>query len=251
MRRGERFARFTPITGMAGTEKKLPMVSPKLLAVLLGFSLLLAAGCAGLPEYARPKLIEAEGEPVAVSLVAYRPLTRADFQAPASHQTMTAGHGHVNAHIATRIRLTGESRLTITAGEMNGARLFFGRIEQLAFEAVMLPAYSWWNPKLPASRTEYVLEHEQIHFALTEIAARQLTEQSRPWAAHLLVIRNSPDEVRGELSRLINDRIKAAEEANILHHERFDEDTSLEYNPRRQQWWWEKLGMPLPAAEGG
>ncbi len=45
----------------------------------------------------------------------------------------------------------------------------------------MLPERSWWNPGIPAGLRTYVLRHEQINFALTEIAARRLTQESREW----------------------------------------------------------------------
>jgi hypothetical protein len=41
-----------------------------------------------------------------------------------------------------------------------GQSYFFGRIERLGFEAVMLPDQSWWNPKMPPNMRGYVLQHE-------------------------------------------------------------------------------------------
>ena len=124
---------------------------------------------------------------------------------------------------------------------MYGQRYFFGRIERLAFEAVMLPDRSWWNPKIPASMRGYVLQHEQIHFALMELAARQLTIDTQKWASDVLVIEPTPQEVRAELAREIKDRINAAMEANLKRQAEFDEDTSLFFNPKWQQWWSRKV----------
>jgi hypothetical protein len=90
---------------------------------------------------------------------------------------------------------------------------------------------------MPANMRGYVLQHEQIHFALTELAARQLTSDSQKWAADVLVIQPTPQEVRAELARLIKERINAAMEANLKRQAEFDNDTSLFFNPRRQQWW--------------
>jgi hypothetical protein len=143
----------------------------------------------------------------------------------------------INAHAATQIRLTTDSGFRITSGDLYGQSYFFGRIERIGFEAVMLPDRSWWNPKMPANMRGYVLQHEQIHFALTELAARQLTGDSQKWAADVLVIQPTPQEVRAELARQIKDRINAAMEANLKRQAEFDNDTSLFFNPRRQQWW--------------
>jgi hypothetical protein len=143
----------------------------------------------------------------------------------------------INAHAAIQIRLTADSSFRITSGDLYGQSYFFGKIERLGFEAVMLPDRSWWNPKLPANTRGYVLQHEQIHFALTELAARKLARMSQKWAAEVLVIKPTPPEVRAELARQIKDRINAAMEANLKRQAEFDEDTSLFHNPRRQRWW--------------
>ncbi len=128
---------------------------------------------------------------------------------------------------------------------MYGKRYFFGRIERLAFESVMLPDQSWWNPKIPESMRGYVLQHEQIHFALTELAARQLTIDTQKWASEFLVMEATPQEVRAELVREIKDRINAAMEANLKRQTKFDEDTPLFFNPKWQQWWSRKVDEEL------
>jgi len=67
--------------------------------------------------------------------------------------------------------------------------------------------------------------------------ARQLARDSQKWASEVLVIKSTPQEVRAELARQIKDRINAAMEASLKRQAEFDEDTSLFFNPRRQQWW--------------
>ena len=42
----------------------------------------------------------------------------------------------------------------------------------LRFRAQMDRKCSWWNPKDLGFPQEYILEHEQIHFALCELGAR-------------------------------------------------------------------------------
>jgi len=168
---------------------------------------------------------------------AYRPLTPDDFRATSLSEQM-AGHAErINAHAATLIRLTADSSFRITSGDLYGQRYFFGKIERLAFEAIMLPDRSWWNPKIPANMRGYVLQHEQIHFALTELTARQLTIDIQKWASDVLVMEPTPQEVRAELSRQIKDRINTAMEVNLKRQAEFDEDTSLFFSPKWQQLW--------------
>jgi hypothetical protein len=83
----------------------------------------------------------------------------------------------------------------------------------------------------------YVLQHEQIHFALTELAARKLSSDSQEWASEVLVIKPTPQEVQAEFAQQIKHMISAAMEVNLKRQVKFDEDTSLFFNPRRQQWW--------------
>jgi hypothetical protein len=205
---------------------------------VLSLALALIPACARLPEYARPRMVQADDlQQTRAAGFSYRPLTPEDFRAASLSEHMAEHAERVNAHAATQIRLTADSGFRITSGDLYGQSYFFGRIERIGFEAVMLPDRSWWNPKMPANMRDYVLQHEQIHFALTELAARQLTGDSQKWAADLLVIQPTPQEVRAELARQIKERINAAMEANLKRQAELDNDTSLFFNPRRQQWW--------------
>ena len=205
---------------------------------VLSLALAFIPSCARLPEYARPRMVQAEElQQTRAAGFPYRELTIDDFRAASLSEHMADHAERINAHAATQIRLTADSGFRITSGDLYGQSYFFGRIERIGFEAVMLPDRSWWNPKMPANMRGYVLQHEQIHFALTELAARQLTGDSQKWAADVLVIQPTPQEVRAELARQIKERINAAMEANLQRQAEFDNDTSLFFNPRRQQWW--------------
>jgi len=205
---------------------------------VLPLSLALVAACAQLPEYARPRLVQRDDLQQAPSTgFAYRPLKLEDFRAASSPEQLPAHAGRVNAHSAIQIRMTADSGFSLTQGDLFGQSYFFGRINHLAFEAVMIPERSWWNPGIQANMTGYVLQHEQIHFALTELAARKLTRDVQEWAADAVVIKPTPREVQAELARQIKDLVNTAMEANLKRHAEFDDDTSLFFNPRRQQWW--------------
>jgi len=209
-----------------------------LIYVVLSLSLALVPTCARLPEYARPRMVQADKLQKTVPTgFAYRLLTRDDFRAASLSEQQAEHAERINAHVATLIRLTADSSFRITSGDLYGQRYFFGRIERLAFEAVMLPDRSWWNPKIPANMRGYVLQHEQIHFALTELAARQLTIDIQKWASEVLVMKPTPQEVRTEFLRQIKDRISAAMEVNLKRQAEFDEDTSLFFSPKWQHWW--------------
>ncbi len=201
--------------------------------------LALTLACARLPEYAQPRIVQVNEQPETLATgFPYRPLTRDDFRAPALSEQLAEHAERIKAYAAVQIRITTDSRFRIRRGELYGQSYFFGSIEHVAFEAVMLPERSWWNPKIPGNMKSYVLQHEQIHFALTEIAARQLTRDARKWASNLLVIEQTPQQAFSELNRQIKDRINAAMEASLKRQAQFDENTSLFYAPKWQQWWW-------------
>jgi hypothetical protein len=205
-------------------------------------ALALIPACARLPEYARPRMVQADDlQQTLATGFPYRPLTPEDFRATSASEQLPQHAERLNARAAIQIRWTADSSFRITRGDLYGQSYFIGSIERLAFEAVMLPDRSWWNPKLQANMRGYVLQHEQIHFALTELAARQLTSDSQEWAAAVLVTGPTPQDVRAELVRQIKDRIDAAMEVNLKRQAEFDEDTSLSFNPRWQQWWLETV----------
>jgi hypothetical protein len=104
----------------------------------------------------------------------------------------------------------------------------------------MIPENSWWNPQIKPATIGYVLQHEQIHFALTELASRKLTSDARKWASNLFVIKQTPQEVYSEIVQQIKEMMNSAMMANQKRHQEFDEDTSLFYSPSWQAWW---LGM--------
>jgi hypothetical protein len=213
-----------------------------LLSLLLAF----IAGCARLPEYARPRLVQtAEPEKALASAFPYRGLTPGDFRAASLSEDQLAHGDRIKAHAAIMMRVTPDSRFKITNGDFFGQRYFFGRIEHLAFEAVMLPDRSYWSPSITPDMRGYVLQHEQIHFALTEIEARQLTRDTQKWASEVMVIQPTPQAVRTELFRQVKEKINAAMEANLKRQAKFDEDTSLSFNPRWQQWWFETVEKEL------
>ena len=205
---------------------------------VLSLWLALTLACARLPEYAKPRIVQAHDQrETLVTGFPYRPLTPEDFRAASLSEDLAEHAERINAHATIRIRVTADSSFRITSGDFNGQNYFFGSIRHLAFEAVMLPDRSWWNPKIPANRRDYVLQHEQIHFALTELAARKLTSDTRKWASDVLVVEPTPQAVLVELARQINDRINAAMKASLKRQAQFDEDTSMAYNQKWQNWW--------------
>ncbi len=218
--------------------------------VLTVMLLVVVIGCAQLPEYARPRFHMPEN-PAAASRegFTYRPLTVKDFKAPSLPSYFEQFNHHINAHSCISIRPSRESKARITPALYANRPFYVGSIPEIRFEAIFAPSCSWWNPDSPRKIRAYILEHEQIHFALAEIAARQLTIEAREEMKDFIVINATRQEVKDELSQKIKDLARDAMQASFEEHTAFDEDTSGYYNPRAQRWWLEDVKERLAATQ--
>lgn len=151
----------------------------------------------------------------------------------------------IHAHTCARIRPTQDSKFTITRARFGGSWAFFGSIKAIAFEAVMFPGCSWWNPAMPAQMHRYVLQHEQIHFAIVELTARRLTADARLKAQSFMAIQPTSKAVREEMTAAVNKWIQSAMAESLAIHTDFDEDTSMYPSPQWQQLWQEKIEKQL------
>jgi hypothetical protein len=151
----------------------------------------------------------------------------------------------LGAHTAVSIRPAPTSKTLVSSGEIYGQQVYFGSINQLSFEAVMIPEESWWNPYLRKGREGYVLQHEQIHFALMEIAARKLSVQVVKEKNTLMVFASNYEAVKIRLMKKINELLAESRTKVFEEHTAFDEDTSLHYNPEDQKRWWQRVTTEL------
>lgn len=214
------------------------------------FLFALFVGCAQLPEYARPRFHTPDnGSTVSREGFGYRRLTVEDFSAESLPPEYSPYNHHINAHSCISIRPSRESKARITQGIYGNQSFYVGSIPEVTFEAVFVPACSWWNPEVNGNQQAYVLQHEQIHFALAELAARQLTRDAREEMKDYLAISNSYKEVQEELKTKLKNMAHAAMESSFTEHTDFDEDTSMRHDPHAQRWWLEEVEARL-AEEG-
>jgi hypothetical protein len=82
-----------------------------------------------------------------------------------------------------------------------------------------------------------VLQHEQIHFALMELAARKLTHEARALTKKFVAIRTTHKDAQSEILATIEDMIRSASEDSLKEHTAFDQDTSLHFDPEKQRQW--------------
>lgn len=219
--------RTTPILYMAGARA----------------ALLLATGlvaCAPLPQHARPQAgIMDPAEYSASDVVRYRKLSRADFRAGAPPPSVAAHATSFGAFTCANVVPESATRVRFDPGAQPDT--WVARLEGTAFHAEMDRGCSWWNPAELPVPSEYVLEHEQIHFALTEIHARRLSAALR----EVRMPTSSPDDAAAELQRRYDALLRAAMEDLLREATAFDEDTSFRYEPARQRRWLERVERAL------
>jgi hypothetical protein len=168
------------------------------------------------------------------ALVPYRLVTKADFKATSSNSMWgNVAHG---AEICT----------TIVAAEQDDA-------EGQAFRAMMLPECSFWNkiigplgklmlmtaavvgiPMVAPNKQPdwYILQHEQIHFAINEVAARQASE----------IVSRLPSEKRTGLApRVLEITLQKAHE----RHAEFDSETSGAFDRDKLEKWVSVLELQM------
>lgn len=197
---------------------------------------LVFGGCAQLPEFAHPRLASHPFDP-SLEFVSYRQLTVDDFKAVVPSPAIKDYTHRINAHTSVSLRPVTEIHYIIRSPN-NSFGLYKAYLQEVAFKAVMVPAQSWWNPQLAPEKTSYVLQHEQIHFALMEIAARELNKKLNLFTGKAIsgINRKRTEQL---LMATIENEITATKKDILKEHTAFDEDTSLYFDPYRQQEWYD------------
>ena len=173
----------------------------------------------------------------AADLIPYRPLTRADFRAdepplvlPADappHGAMTCARIMPRANLATRgTRDDPETRL-----------------QGLSFQALMDRDCSHWNDD-SGIREEYVLEHEQLHFAIVELEARRLN--ARAEAIEHDLVQHGSDGAR-RIQAGLNELMEAAAQDVAEQGLALDRATSMTLAPEAQHEWMARMNRELSA----
>lgn len=219
-----------------------------ILLLLLALLTLLLDGCAHLPDYALPHIGVMNSNQVSLKQgLTYRKLMVSDFRSPTLPDHLVEHSKKFYAHSRIQIRPTKDSKFIVNSSYSYyyNKIIWTGSMKSIAFEAVMLPDYSWWNPEASPQKTAYVLQHEQIHFALMELAARQLTQQAREDIDAIFVIDSTRQGAHEQLLEKIESLIQTKNEEILKEHTAFDQDTSLYPNPKKQRWWFDRVNNQL------
>jgi hypothetical protein len=188
-------------------------------------------------------------------VIAYRRLVRSDFKASAPppefalhrDQVGAATCGLIEPAPGTSIRVRSIAPDSTAAAAGAGGQRFVAWVPGLRFRALMDRACSWWNPD-SGQAPDYVLEHEQIHFAIFELTTRDLNRRATRLEAALRSEAPTLEAARDAAQRKFRDELGRALQASLERSTRFDRETSFSYDPARQREWAEQVERELEAS---
>jgi hypothetical protein len=202
--------------------------------------LLFATACARLPDYAMPRVELVEAAQLAkTDGIPYRKLTRGDFRARKAPITDASHAAQMSAFTCANVVPKGDIQMELR--QQPAERRFVARAAQASFVAKMDRNCSWWNPAPSDEAPSYILQHEQIHFAIAELAARDLTKRVRQLSA----TGDSPEQTAAALQRAIDGVFRDVMEQMTERNTNFDLDTSGRHDPERQQRWLDQVSGEL------
>lgn len=208
----------------------------------------LLLGCATLPEYAAPKggVVDA-GKLDSSDVIGYRQLTRADFRGTQAPPEFAPVAARVGAATCGQVRTTADTTFLINWRQETpkGQKRHWVEVKKLEFMALMDRHCSWWNEKAASRAPAYVLQHEQIHFALYELGARKLNASVDSISREMKAEGSSPQEVQEHAQKALNEALQKATDELLERNRDFDQDTSLGYRPDRQRAWLQKVTQEL------
>ena len=211
------------------------------ICVLLLASLGPLASCSRLPGYARPSarvMHHTDYEPTDV--IPYRELSRADFRGASPPEHVAPHAAKLGAYTCANI-VPDSFQLRTTVALDPGSNGYVARMPTVRFHAEMDRECSWWNPAAQQIPAAYVLQHEQIHFAIVELEARRLN-------GGILALQgrgSSPEAAGVDLQRVHDAAFRDAMSRAVERHTRIDEDTSFVHAPDRQARWAEEGRVEL------
>jgi hypothetical protein len=212
----------------------------------------LLLGCATLPEYAAPKggVVDA-GKLDSSDVIGYRQLTRADFRGTQAPREFAPVAARVGAATCGQVRTTADTTFLINWRQEapNREKRHWVQVKKLEFMALMDRHCSWWNDKAASRAPAYVLQHEQIHFALYELGARKLNASVATISREMTAEGSSQEQVQSRAQKALNAALQKATDELLERNRDFDQDTSLGYRPDRQRAWLQKVTQELAETE--
>ncbi len=175
-------------------------------------------------------------------VIAYRTLTRADFLAaqPPEHLAPYVDRAGA-ATCCQRVTEPGVQRAIQEIRSDDGTAHYEANIVDLRLRAQMDRKCSWWNPKDLGLPQDYILEHEQIHFALCELEARNMNASIEEIRAELRSTADTSEAAQSLVRQAYEQELRRRMDSPMSRNRDFDEDTSMGHEPEAQKKWWARM----------
>lgn len=179
-------------------------------------------------------------------VISYRALVRSDFQGKQPPPAFAPYVESLGAATCAQILSTPDTQLVAQPSKGPDGRVVYRtKPVHLQFHAQMDRNCSWWNPSDVGLPEDYILEHEQIHFALFELEARRLNRLIPELEQHLHATAKSPRAAIQIAQQQLNRELEARMQGILARSRAFDEDTSMGHSPEQQKVWWNRVHAEL------
>ncbi len=123
--------------------------------------------------------------------------------------------------------------------------VYYARLTELKYSSFVDENRSWWTKRIADHE---LLKHEQGHFDIAELRARELNRNNAPLIAKLIGRALTADEAQAELVRKLTEHM-TQENKTLTEGEqvRYDDETQHGRNRERQLKWEEELARRLEA----
>jgi hypothetical protein len=199
-----------------------------------------------LPGYAQPRGRILDPSEYGTDVINYRALSQKDFRGIEPPPDMLPYRDRLGAATCAYIVTTPQTEVLVQPIRTPDGRILYQAVPQnLGFRAQMDRSCSWWNSEQHSLKTDYVLEHEQIHFALFELEARRLNSEvdrlRRMLESTDTTLHGARQKVRTRLEGVLGESLQRV----LAQSHAFDEDTSMGYRPERQKEWLRRVESEL------
>jgi hypothetical protein len=213
-------------------------------------SLMLAGtntGC-GLSEYERPQAATVSSDSLSShDVITYRQLSLADFLADQPPPAIRPHQNRFWAYSCLQLRPRDNAPLTITRIDHDDAApRYIVAPKDLHYQANFDRDCSWWNRSANASQP-YVLQHEQIHFLITELEARRMNRHVAEIIEQVTSVAATPQDAAASTQQKLKQVMEAAVQEMRAQHLAFDKDASEGMHAEQQARWWQRLSAELAA----
>ncbi len=210
--------------------------------------LVAGAGCRSsrLPAWAHGSAQVIDPASVDSDVIPYRALTRDDFRGSEPPPSLASHREELGAATCAYFRTGPGIQVGVRPSTRAGdTPRYDALLRGLTVETAMSRSCSWWNAEQKTLPEDYVLQHEQIHFALYELAARRFNADAARIAEKCAYSGEDPETLVAQTRGCVRERIDAAMRVALEENRRFDEDTSFAHEPGKQRAWWARVQREL------